>query len=254
MDTGIASAADTGYTHASCPNGRTTFTGSIKSNTTYSCMNFPGGVYVGSASSAVTGVTFYGDDFTGSGDSTALITLFGTNIAINYSTLSGSYQYGIEADGAYYAHVSGLTVSHVDISGFANAIDTNGSNQTFDYVYIHNPRNNSADHTDGIGSLGGAGAGSNIAITHSYINANANTNGIAFQGGTWSHMTVTDNQLGGFGYTVHIGDHTSFIDFERNTYLGGAQYGPVYPVNFWSSTGSVWANNKLANGTVWNHP
>lgn len=210
-------------------------------------------------------MTFYGDWFHGAAPEKKLVGIWGTGITFSYSTFSGgsdgsfsqSYQYGIEADGSYNTHVGALEVDHSDFSDFGNAIDIAGSTQAapqvFTWDYIHDAQTGGDYHVDGIGTESGDGDGSYVSITHTYIVSAGNTNGVAFQQGKYDHFTLTDNVFGGFGYTVCIwaagGSNT---DFERNVYEGGAVFGPLYPQSFWSESGSVWADNTLANGSVWN--
>lgn len=262
--TGFPDASNTGYKHANCPTGLTPFTGTIQSNTTYSCLDFPGGVSVGTRANPVTDVTFYGDYFHGAAPGDALVVLFGTRITFSYSTWAGgsdnsfaqSYQYGISADGSYYSWVGALTVDHGDFSDFGNAIDTAGSTQAepqiFKYNYIHDAQTGGdIYHVDGIGTESGSGTGSYVQIIGNTIVSPGNTNGLAFQAGKYDHFTVTGNLLGGFGYTVCIWAGSTFIDFENNVYAGGANYGPLYSNAFATAPGSVWAGNTLADGSPW---
>lgn len=261
---GFPDASNTGYKHASCPNGLTKFTGSIVSGGSYSCMDFPGGIFIGSNTKAVTNVTFYGDWFHGASPEQALVALFGTGIKFSYCTWAGgtdssfsqSYQYGISADGSYGSHVGALTVDHSDFSDFGNAIDTAGSTQAAPQIFtanwFHDAQTGGDYHVDGIGTESGSGSGSYVQIVGNTILSKGNTNGIAFQAGKYDHFTVTGNLLGGFGYTVAIWAGSTAIDFENNTYAGGAIYGPLYSSDFARAAGSVWAGNKNADGSVWN--
>lgn len=257
-------ATTTGYRNADCPNGLAKFAGAITSGATYSCMDFPGGVFVGSNTKAVTNVSFYGDYFHGASPEQALVALFGSGIKFSYCTWAGgtdssfsqSYQYGISADGSYGSHVGALTVDHSDFSDFGNAIDTAGSTQanpqTFTANWFHDAQTGGDYHVDGIGTESGSGSGSYVQIVGNTILSKGNTNGIAFQAGKYDHFTVTGNLLGGFGYTVAIWAGSTAIDFENNTYAGGAIYGPLYSNDFATAAGSKWAGNVLADGSPWN--
>lgn len=201
--------------------------------------------------------------------------LFGDNITFDYSSFepnvasppvsyAQSYQYGIEADGSYYSTVQQLTVTHSDFWGFGNAIDVSGSTkdkpQVFRDNYIHDAAddNNGTYHTDGIGTLSGAGTGSYMVLDHNTIESPGNTNGIAFQAGTYDHVTITNNLLGGFGYTVALLGGATNTTFTGNTFSTRLKvaWGPLYPADFWTTTGSVWKNNKwlVPTGAAWGDP
>lgn len=271
---GFPNASNTGYRHApNCPNGLTsTFSGTVQSNTTYNCVNFPGGAWAGSSSTPVINVTFYGCLFKSAGS--ILLGLFGDNIAVDYSsfepnaaapptTFAQSYQYGIEADGSYYTHVGKLTVSHSDFWGFGNAIDVTGSTQAAPHVFKDNwIHDASADggsyHTDGIGTLSGSGVGSYVVIDHNTIESAGNTNGLAFQQGTYDHFTIKNNLFGGFGYTIALwapATYTTFTDNTFSTFLKPT-FGPLYSTTFATSTGSTWRRNKwlVPAGAAWGNP
>lgn len=258
---------NTGYKNAPDCQGvqRTTFTGTLQSNTTYKCMDFPGGIFVGSSSADINNVTFYGCWFHGVNVGGALVALFGNNITFDYSSFTPnvsappvaynqSYQYGIAANGGYYSHVGKLTVRNSDFWGFGNAIDITGSTQTGPHVFEHNYIHDAAEdgggqyHTDGIGDESGAGKGSYVVLHHNTIESVGNTNGVAFQQGVYSNFTVTDNLFGGFGYTVAIWAPAPNTIFTGNTFSTRipAVYGPLYPQSFWTSSGSVWKCNKWA--------
>ncbi len=229
--TSFPNATNTGYAAApDYPGSLTTFTGTFQSNHTYNFMKFPSGAFIGSVDSPVSNVTFHGCLFLASGDIN--VALFGDNITFDYSTFApagatappvshtaGYTSMAYQADGGYNAFVQQLTVTHSDFWGFANAIDLQGSTQAKPQVfrdnYFHDARaDGNADHTDAIGCQHDkGGTGSYMILDHNTIESVGNTNGIAFQGGTWSHIQVTGNLIGGWGYAVHIGDTTSYITF-----------------------------------------
>lgn len=259
---GVAGASNTGYANASCPNGRTTHTGSIVSGATYSCQNF--GVTFVNASN----VTFYGDDFKGADPQDYLVAVAGTNDSFNYSTFepagsgaSNAYEYGIAENGAGGSHGPGLKVDHSNFFGFGNAIDETGSTAAdpdiFTNDWVHDPCLCNGYHNDGIGNesqSNGEDTGVQM-INDTIADTGGNTNAIAYQAGTYHGFVVENCHLSGGTYTVSIWDNGSTnITFENNQYLGGAVYGPTYPQNFWSGPGDVWSGNILANGSVWNPP
>jgi len=268
-------ATNTGYKNApDYPGSLTKWTGgAIQSNRTYSFVDF-GSVSVGTKTTPVSNVTFYGCRFKATAVNEALVVLFGDNITFDYSSFEPgvdappvpflkSYQYGISAGGSYGSFVGKLTVSHSDFWGFGNAIDVTGSTQEKPHVFrdswIHDASddNNGEYHTDGIGSLSGSGRGSYVVIDHNTIESIGNTNGIAFQAGTYSNFTITNNLFGGFGYTVVVwaangAPNTVFTDNTFSTRLR-VVWGPLYPQGFWQSAGSLWRRNKwmVPVGAAW---
>jgi hypothetical protein len=200
------------------------------------------------------------------------VALYGSDITFSYSSFEPStsappvsysqgYQYGISADGAYYTHVEGLTLDHVDMWGFGNAVNLSHSTQADPVVvrdsWIHDARaDGGRDHTDGIGELQGSRM-SFVTIDHNTIESAGNTNGIAFQYGPYSDFTVTNNLIGGWGYAVAIGAQgpgpIARITFTGNTYSTRIRsvFGAVYPANFWSGNGNRWRDNRWADGRYW---
>ena len=276
VPSGWPDATNTGYRNAAG------YTGSladgsaitIASNQTYNHLAFPPGLGVGSSTALVQNVTFNGCRFYGTNVGNALVVLFGDNITFNYCSFepgvaappvpyNQSYQYGLAGNGGYYSVIQQLTVSHCDFWGFGNAIDTQGSTQAkphlFEHNWIHDAANDGGAlyHTDGIGAESGAGTGSYVTMNHNTIISVGNTNGIAYQAGTYDHFTVTNNLLSGFGYTVAIWANTSTI-FTGNTCSTLLQptYGPLYPQTFWTGGTSLWRNNKwkVPAGAAWGNP
>jgi hypothetical protein len=269
---GVAGASNTGYNHAPGYSGSLSDCSgvTIQSNTTYSGCSFPDGVSVGTSGSPVSNVTFTGDDFIGNEPQSALVLLFGSNITFSYDTFqpdvsappatsSANYEYGLEADGAYYTHVGQLEVDHSNFWGFGNAIDVTGSTQSAPQVYadnyIHDADTLSAQgyHVDGIGDLNSGDTDSYVTITGNTIVSAGNTNGIAYQYGPYSHFTITNNYFSGFGYTVHIGTSgpTDSV-FENNVW--GTDFEPDWgPIYGWDNSTNTWSGNKIevVPGTTW---
>lgn len=257
---------NTGYKNAPNCQGvtRTNFTGTITSNMTISCKDFPGGEWVGSAANPVSNVTCYGCRFYGASVENALVVIFGDNITFEYSSFepgvaappvpyNQSYQYGISADGGYRSFVNRFTVTNSDFWGFGNAIVIENSTQAKPHVFRNNWIHDGAEdggsyHTDGIGSLSGASSGAYVVIDHNTIESVGNTNALAFQQGSYSNFSVTNNLFGGFGYTVAIWAPAPNTTFTGNTFSTRLPtlFGPLYPQSFWTSPGSVWKCNKWA--------
>lgn len=269
-------ATNTGYQNATGGPPTLYTGGAITSNTSYSNKIFDGGIDVGASGAPVVNVHFYGCWFRGHGSSGVLSLLFGDNITFDYcsftpdtvsappTTYAQGYQYGIEGDGSFNTTIAQLTVTNCDIWGFGNAIDITGSTQAKPQVFrdnwIHDARaDGGIDHTDGIGSLSGAGTGSYVVLDHNNIQSVGNTNGIAFQAGSYSNFQITNNLLGGFGYCVAILGGATNITFTDNVFstLLPVGFGPLYPDTFWTSAqGSLWRRNKwsVPAGAAWGNP
>ena len=118
---------------------------------------------------------------------------------------------------------------------------------------------NAVYHHDGIGAESGSSSGSYVTIDHNTIESLGNTNGVAYQAtGPYSHFTVTHNLFGGFGYTVAILGGATDVTFTDNTFSTRltSTYGPLYPDDFWTTTGSTWKRNKwmVPAGAAWGNP
>jgi hypothetical protein len=159
--------------------------------------------------------------------------------------------------------VQQLTVRYCDFWGFGNAISVNGSTQAKPQVFEHNWIHDAAAdggsyHTDGIGSLSGAGSMSYAVINHNRIDSAGNTNGLAFQQGVYDHTTITNNYFGGFGYCVAVWSTNTYTTFTDNTFSTEILpvFGPCYPHNFSTTTGSTWRRNrwKVPSGAAWGNP
>lgn len=277
MPTAWPNATNTGYKHAPDYQGSLTAWsgGAIQSNHTYNFIDFNGGLDVGSISAPVSNVSFHGCRFHGVSVGGQLVGLWGDNLTFDYSSFepgvgappvpyNQSYQYGLDADGSYGTHVGQLTVTNSDFWGFGNAIDTTGSTQAKPQVFrgnwIHDASadNNATYHTDGIGTESGSGTGSYVVLDHNTIISAGNTNGIAFQAGHYNHFTITNNLLGGFGYTVALLGGATYTTFTDNTFTTqlSLTFGPLYGDNFWTTTGSSWRRNKwmVPAGAAWGNP
>jgi hypothetical protein len=273
---GFPDATNTGYRHApGYPGSLAPWPGgAVQSNHTYEFFDFPGGVDVGSNGAHVTNVTFRGCRFHGVAVEDKLVGLYGDNITFDYCSFepgvasppcpyNKSYQYGIAGNGGYYTTIQQFTVTSCDFWGFGNAIDTQGSTQAKPHVFRDNWIHDAAEdggsyHTDGIGAESGSGTGSYVVIDHNTIESHGNTNGIAYQAGHYDHFTITNNLFGGFGYTIALLGNAPSTTFTDNTFSTRLPvgYGPLYPDNFWTTTGSTWRRNrwKVPTGAAWGNP
>jgi hypothetical protein len=261
---GFPDSTNTGYKHApDYPGSLHSCGSSVSSNTTYNFCDFPGGLSVGSSSNHVSNVTFHGCRFHGAAVLGGLVVVFGDNLTFDYSSFepavaappvpfNQSYQYGIAANGSYYSFAQKMTVTHSDFWGFGNAIDTQGSTQAKPQVfrdnYVHDAAADGGGqyHTDGIGDESGSGNGSYVVLDHNTIVSAGNTNGIAFQAGSYSNFSITNNLISGWGYSVALWAPAPNTTFTGNTFstLLKPVWGSLYPQSFWTSSGSYWHNNK----------
>lgn len=176
-------------------------------------------------------------------------------------TFAQSYQQGIKMFTGL-----GLTVRRSEFWGFGNAIEFGGGNAsaihpiTIEECWMHDAADqaNATYHHDGILSSDGV---SYVNVRRCKIASGGNTNAIAFQtpaGGTaWSNLILQNNQFGGFGYTVNLGDDipSNNVTFTGNEFTRS----PVDPVygpfkNNWAAfTGTnVWSGNtKASDGLYW---
>jgi len=183
----------------------------------------------------------------------------GTGVDVDGSTGGGyepymiayadSYQYGIlQTNG-------GILVEDCDIWGFGNSIVLFGTHQkTIRRCWIHDASEEGSGstmyHQDGPGHLDGSGC-SNVLIEDCTIASLGNTNGIAFQAGTYNNIIVRRNFLAGFGYTVDMCHNTAGntnLTFQDNTIATDVSwhFGPIY-TNFtnFSAASNLWRGNKL---------
>jgi len=184
------------------------------------------------------------------------------------------YEYGIYNENSG-GRLEGYTVEHSDFWGFGNAIDTGGSTQAnpqiFKYNWFHDAAPGGSPcgyHNDGIGLLS-TNTTSYVTVDHNTLEFLGNTNLIAWQNGTYSHIQNTNNLLSGDNVMYAGGRCTSsctpptYITTTGNTlntYLtfsppgGGAPFDGA--TNFWSGTGDVWNHNYWAvpPGAAWGTP
>jgi hypothetical protein len=246
----------------------------LKSNTTYSFCKWTGL----SMPANLTNVVFYGDDFDvtapqnanvtgGSGDTgiTFEYDTFQPNVSAPPVSCSQSYQYGIYNEGG---QMKGYTVEYSDFWGFGNAIDTSGSTQAapqvFKYNWIHDSSTTGGCgyHNDGIGMLNN-GTEDYAVVDHNTIESIGNTNGIAWQNGTYAHDSDTNNLLSGWNEAFAGGRCTSsctaptYITVTGNVFSTYLSIEGDYPIDnataYWSATGSTWNHNYWAvpPGAAW---
>jgi hypothetical protein len=250
-----------------------------QSNNTYQFCDYVGGL---SMPANLTNVTFYGSKFESNAVNNANVSAGSgdNNITFDYDSFqpsavssppvscSQSYQYGIyNENGA----MSGYTVAHSDFWGFGNAIDTAGSTQASPQIFHDNWIHDSSTgggcgyHNDGIGMLNN-GNESYAVVDHNTIEFLGNTNLIAWQNGTYSHIENTNNLLSGDneGYAgarcMSSCTPPTYIQTTGNTFNTYLAIVGSYPIDnathFWSATGSTWNHNYWAVplGAAWGTP
>lgn len=271
-----ADSTNTGYRNApgypgSLTKGPAT-PGGLASGQTYKFLDFPGATFGSSSSSLLTGATFIGCRFKAVSVLDALTISHTRDCTFSYCSFepgvsappvpfNSSYQYGFVAGGPYNSQAQGLKLSHCDFWGFGNAIEGCGGSAThptlIEWCWIHDAAADGGGqyHTDGIGMTDTGSSLSYVTVDHCRIESHGNTNGLAWQSGTYSNMAVTNNLFSGFGYTVAIWGKGSNIRFEDNTYSTRFKpdFGPLYPQSFWTTSGSSWKRNKwlVPAGAEW---
>ena len=281
---GFPDSTNTGYRNAPGYTGSLTDgTGTVvTSNSTYSHMDFPGGLAIGDRDAYVTNVTLIGCRFHGNSQD-SLVPLYGDGITLSYCSIepvpaappvpyASSYQYGIQGDGGYFTSIEALTVEYCDIWGFGNAITCDGSTQAKPQVYRRNWVHDAAEdggiyHTDGIGDLlNGHSHASYVVIDGNTIASVGNTNGIAFQGGLTGadldHFTITNNLISGWGYSIQTdggtGGSVTYMNVSGNTFSTALlpDWGPLYSNPYHGFPAPwQWRNNRwhVPEGAPWGH-
>lgn len=222
------------------------------------------GITVGVDGDTTSNITFRGCRFRSSWNDGWNCRVYGsTNILFEYCTIeplnsqavpvtfANAYQLGIDIRAT-----SSVTARYCNIWGFGNAFQIETSSQANPVVvegcYIHDAADqaNSVFHHDGF--LSNNGGPQYVVIDGNSIVSGGNTNAIALQstGTAYSNITITGNLLGGFGYTVNIGDDVGAsntnITFEDNVFTTVSPlpaFGPFK--NAWAGTGSgcSWRRN-----------
>jgi hypothetical protein len=285
-------ATNTGYRNApGYPGHLTTYSptaipgqecsGPIQSNTTYHFCKFPSGLYIGSVDNFITDTRFVGCQFLSNSVDNANVTFAnGDRITFDYDSFEPSavsappvaygngYQYGInqvEDDRPTNTlHGHAFTVDHCDMWGFGNGIQLGASTQAEPVVVRNSWFHDASDpgdsggapiyHTDAI--LSSDGGPSYMVIDHNTIVSAGNTNGVAFQyaGTDYTNLTVTNNYVSGFGYTLNIGGSGHLASSVVTGNVFGTDIQPVFgPLYGWGGTGNQWRNNKwhVVPGTSW---
>lgn len=176
----------------------------------------------------------------------------GTSYAKSYGTVMNA------GWGAYYGYARGLSLTHSDIWGWQSGIIMGGNNTSatpniIQDNWLHDQgqcmeQPGCPTHADGIGMVDTGGTASYITINHNNMPfIQDNTNDIAFQEGTYDHLTITNNILAGDGYTVAVWNTSTNITFTGNVWTNYAQpyFGVNYGRNFWDTAGSTWAHNHF---------
>jgi hypothetical protein len=177
------------------------------------------------------------------------LSVAGDSAQIPYMIASG-YQYGIHKPNGT------LLMEDCDMWGFGNAVTMFGTAQkTIRRCWIHDAARAMTSgelyHHDGPGHLDGGGC-SNVLIEDCTIASLGNTNGLAFQIGSYSNIVIRRNYLSGWGFTAdlgHGGGNDTGMIFEDNVIATDIQsvWGPLYTnfVTTYRSAGSSWKRNKL---------
>lgn len=257
-------ATNTGHTNMPGFTGLTAYSGpdplrTANSNQTFTEKSFEG-ITCGVVGDETSNITFRGCRFRSSWNEGWNIQVRGTNIRFEYCTIEplnsqaipvtfeNAYQYGIDIRGS-----SSVVAEYCNIWGFGNAFQIETSSQalpvTVQHCYIHDAadQGNAIFHHDGF--LSNNGGPQYVTLHHNSIVSGGNTNAIALQstGTAYSNITLTENLLGGFGYTVNIGDdvgasNTNII-FEDNVFT------TVSPLPGFGPFKNAWAGT--ANGCSW---
>lgn len=219
--------------------------GTQASPVVYENLAFDNGITIGVPGDEAEWITLRGCRIRKSGGSgTMASAVCGNNIRFEYCTfepantqtppfsMADSYQYGVNINTpTSNGHAaSSVTVDHCEMYGFGNAVQLYSSTQAdpiiVQHCYIHDAADqpNAVYHHDGVLSPSNSILDAYLVIHHNTIWSGGNTNAIALQsaGGSYSHVVITNNLLGGFGYTVNIADGygsgNQYITFEDNTY------------------------------------
>ena len=268
-------SSNTGYKHAPGYTGSLTAGPStITAGSTYSHMSFRG-CDVGRPDARVDNVTFIGCLFWGVNPGVALVKCNGNNIAFRYcsfmptnegdpfyASYNESYQYAVLYDGDEGGMTAGqLTMAWCDVWGFGNGLQLNGSTQAAPHsitnCWFHHGADTDAArggstglyHVDAILCTVGGAHETYLVISGNSLASLGSTNAVALQrdgGDYYHHITITDNYLSGFGYTVQIGGdgrgnrHITFTGNIWSTEIE-AKFGPLYS---WGGTGNVWRHNR----------
>ena len=144
-----------------------------------------------------------------------------------------------------WGYGSGIVVG-TNSSSTPNLIENNWLHDTAD---CDDDRPTCTEHPDGIGMVNTGSSSSYVTLNHNNMPfANGDTNDIAFQSGTYNHLTITNNVLAGDGYMTAVWGSSSDVTFTGNVWTNYAEplYGPLYlGQDFWTTSGSAWAHNKF---------
>jgi hypothetical protein len=239
---------------------------------------YPGDPDVGQHLTDVHFVGFLVEDIGPANDSSAIMAYCKSDCTLDYFTVKPSGldapdvpapKHGTSYDksygtimnagwGAYYGYARGLSLKHSDIWGYQSGIILGGTNTSatpnvFEDNYLHDQgqcmeHSGCLTHADGIGMVDTGGTAQYITINHNNMPfITDNTNNIAFQEGTYDHLTITNNIISGDGYTVAVWDTSTNITFTGNIWTNAAQqyFGVNYGKNFWDTPGSCWARNRF---------
>lgn len=285
---GFPDATNTGHTAWSGWSGSLTpYAGTdpiraVGSNQTFEGYSFEG-ITVGASGDAPDNVTFRGCRFRSSwNEGWNVKVLEGTNIRFEYCTIEplssqavpvtfgNSYQLGIDIRGN-----ASVTAENCNIWGFGNAFQIETSSASFPVVvrdcYIHDAADQAGSTYHHDGFLSSNGGPTHIILDHNTIFSGGNTNAVALQsiGTPYDQITITNNLLGGFGYTVNIADqygvNNTNIVFEDNVFTTASplpNFGPLKITWPGLANNCSWRRNRwryggngdpAADGKYW-HP
>jgi hypothetical protein len=259
--------------------GSSTCPTTFQSNHTYSFCRYIGTTFIGSSGNLLTNIHFVGVLFentnqTGEPGKNTVMVYCSSNCTFDYITIKPStinapdlpggrgvsyvngYNVAMGIGWGDYGTVGrGVSITHSDMWGFGDGLllgpNTAATPILIQDNWLHDQSdcpNDCLYHTNGIGQVNTGSSTSYVTINHNNMPfIQGNTNDIAFQEGTYDHLTITNNIFSGDGYTIAIWGTSTNITFTGNVWTNYGQQndGVLYPQNFWDTPGSTWAHNKF---------
>lgn len=251
----------------------------FQSNHTYTGCHYNELPSIGSAGNHLSNVHFVGSLFEESTNSWGFLMYCDANCTFDYVTIKPGQVdapdlpgHGVDfvtsaygeicacGIGAFNSTGKGIAFTNSDIWGWSTGIILGPNSVStpilFEDNWLHDQSNCNdyypdpcSTHADGIGMVDTGGTSSYVTINHNNMPfVQSNTNNIAFQSGTYSHLTITNNVFSGDGYTIAIWSTSTNVRFEDNLWTNYAQqlFGPVYPQSFWAGGTNTWDDNRFA--------